>query len=154
MSVGEIVGSAFFCTAVCAASLGPSQVIGAGMLAYSAGETTFILIRVAYGALRNLGKHGINNRRDYKNYDKNHTYTLADKTYFKNERCKAQGVWIKTITSQRIVSGAFGMLPFVGILFVAFSEWAQEERLDDFFSKSNITTIDRILEDIENPNRA
>jgi hypothetical protein len=155
MSVGDIAGTAVCFTAMGAASLGPSQAIGAGIVVYSLGEAAFLLTRVTYAALRNLGKHGINDRREYKNYDaKNLHYTLADKSYFKIERIKAEGLWLKTVTVQRAVLGFLAMLPFVGIIWVVASGMAEEENRNHFWSRTNIGTIDRILKDIETPNPA
>jgi len=152
--IGNIAATAICCPLVAAASLGPSQVMGMGMLAYSAGETAFLLTKITYAALRNFGKHKVNDRKDYQNYNPNHHYTLADKSYFKMERMKDESLWLKTVTFQRFQTGSLAMLPFVGIVFMFFHGHNSDEAHQDFWRKSKIGTIDRILEDIENPNRA
>lgn len=155
MSVGNIAGCAVCFTAMGVASLGPSQAIGAGMVVYSLGEAAVLLTRITYATLRNLGKHGINDRREYKNYDaKIHHYTQADKSYFKAERIKAEGIWLKTVSAERILQGSLAMLPFVGIIWVLSSGMSEDENRNRFWSRTNIGTIDRILKDIENPNPA
>lgn len=134
-----------------ALSLGPTQVLGMGMIIYSAGETAFLAAKIGLASLKNRGKHEKNDRKNYLDPAKANSYSQVDKSYFKNEMIKAQSIWLKKVTSQRALHGALGMIPLFGpICLFGYGYQTCFDNESSFISSKRVRALNKILDNIEN----